>query len=141
MQKQRPPRIISGPPEGHVLLVFSSQHQSATHLVRLRAHSYQSILAVPFGHCQYNAPLSRLELNFFIKRKSSILKVEGVIVVGIWYFQCGLFVGSSPTKNAHKFFEDFGSISYVQKVENYDFQYWLKKLCRSMYFGLRSTVN
>ena len=26
-----------------------------------------------------------------------------MIVECIWYFQCGLFVGSSPTKNAHNF--------------------------------------
>ena len=64
-----------------------------------------------------------------------------MIVGGLWYFQCGLFVGSNPTKNAHNCFEDFGSISYVQKVENYYFQFWVKKLCRSMYFGLRDTVN
>ena len=94
MQKQRPPRIISGPPEGHVLLVFSSQHQSATHLVRLRAHSYQSILAVPFGHCQYNAPLSRLELNFF--HKTEVLNTlgrrcdcRGHLVFSVWAF-CGV---------------------------------------------------
>ena len=38
-----------------------------------RAHADQSILAVPFGHCQNNSPLSRLEPNFFKTLKTSIL--------------------------------------------------------------------
>ena len=38
-----------------------------------RAHADKSILAVPFGHCQHNSPLSRLEANFFKTLNTSIL--------------------------------------------------------------------
>ena len=107
MQKQRPPRIISGPPEGHVFVVTCSYHQSATHPVRFRAHSYQSILAVPFGHCQYNVTLSRLELNFF--HKMEVFNTLGRrsdysvhLVFSVWAF-CGV----KPHKKCPQFFLKF----------------------------------
>ena len=92
---------------GHVFLIICSQHQSATHTVRFRAHSYQSILAMPFGHCQYNTPLSRLELIFFHKmedlntlgRRSGC---RGPLVFSVWAF-CGV----KPHKKCPQFFWRF----------------------------------
>ena len=98
-------------------------------------------MAVPFGHCQFNAPLSRAETYFFHKMEEFNTLGRRSDCRAHSVFSVWAFCGSSPTKKAHNFFEDFGSISYVQKVENYYFQFWAKKMCRSMYFGLRSTVN
>ena len=113
MHIQRPPRIISGPPEGHVFLVFSSQHQSATHLVRLRAHSYQSILAVPFGHCQYNAPLSRIKHNFFHKMEDFNTLSRRHDCRVHFGFSVRAFCGVKPHKKCPQFFLKFWKKSYV----------------------------
>ena len=75
--------------------------------MRFRAHSYQGILAVPFGHSQYNTPLSRLELNFFHKmedlntlgRRSGC---RGPLVFSVWAF-CGV----KPHKKCPQFFWRF----------------------------------
>ena len=109
--------------------------------MRFRAHSYQSILAVPSGHCQYNTPLSRLETYFFHKvedfntlGRRSDCRVH--LVFSVWAF-CGV----KPHKKCPQFFWRFRIYFLRPKVENYDLQFWAEKMCRSMYFGLRSTVN
>ena len=72
-----------------------------------RAHADQSILAVPFGHCQYNAPLSRLETYFFHKMEdfSTLGRRSDCrlhLVFSVWAF-CGV----KPHKKGPQFFWKF----------------------------------
>ena len=75
--------------------------------MRFRAQSYQSIMAVPFGHCQYNDPLSILETYFFHKMEDfktlgrrSDCRVHSVF--SVWAF-CGV----KPHKKGPQFFWRF----------------------------------
>ena len=72
-KRARPPRIISGPLRATCLWLLVPIISPLRICCAFRAHADQSILAVPFGHCQHNSPLSRLEPNFFKTLKTSIL--------------------------------------------------------------------
>ena len=47
-------------------------------------------------------------------------------------FSVWAFCGVGPHKNGSQNFSNFGKKFYVQKIENFFFRFWVKKLCGSM---------
>ena len=72
-----------------------------------RAHADQSILAVPFGHSQYNAPLSRSETYFFHKMEDfNTLGRRSDCRVNLVFFVWA-FCGVKPHKKGPQFYRKF----------------------------------
>ena len=47
-------------------------------------------------------------------------------------FSVWAFCGAGPHKKCSQNFSNFGKKFYVQKIENFFFRFWVKKLCGSM---------
>ena len=75
-----------------------------------------------------------VQFNFFFSSFGfpEDFRTEAKEVYRISVHQCEHFVGTSPTKFAHKFYLIFGKYSKSKKIENFFFRFWVKKLCRSL---------
>ena len=109
MHKQRPPRGQAWPkagvgPESSAFSSICSQFECFDSLSTIDLY-----LAVPFGHCNW---LQYFTTNFFFTSSGfpEDFKTEDQKIHWSLAHQCEHFVGTSPTKNAHKIFKNFGKV-------------------------------